>query len=1030
MSVDVGSAVGYLDLDISGFVKGLNEAQTIAESAISNITKGLSESFAFIAPKIVEPFKEASTDIEQTFNQAAQKIEEPFKGVTDGIEREWVSANQSMLKTSQDMAGNVTYYYTNSAGEIESSYTFTAEQIKNSFKQSAEEAAKTLAQKMQEAVKHVQDAGKALQDFGKSMSLYVTAPIMGAGTALLKFGSDFEKEMTNVKAITGYSADEMKRLEEGIGDIAISTGKSMKEVASAAKMVAEAGGDMNATLAQLEHGTNLAVATQTDLATTLDMVGSTMKTFGLNSEDAATQVSNTQRVVDSLASVTTRANTELTDIRQAFVNVGGAASNAGLSVDEVNAMLIRFADAGLKGGQAGTALNGVLRNLTTPTEEAAFALSQMGVELYDISTGSARDMVDIMDDVVKSLDQMTDQQRAATESVLFDNVSMKSWNTVRKEGIQSIRELTAELEGSVDAYEGVGQAAGMAAIQQEGLNAQLASIYPYLEKLGNSLLEILKPAIIEIFDKIKEWLDWLDKLDAGTKQTIVYIGLFAAAIGPVVYVLGTFMTSLASISTATKTLSTVMSGLGSSFTVLSSAIGLILSPIGLVVIAIGGLVAAFIYLWNTNEDFRIAIASIWKEISEILEGIWKDLQSVLKDLGFEFDSFSEFATFVWKKLTDFLSATFIAAFEIILDSLKWFTYTLKGILDVFIGIFTLDWEKFCEGLYEIFAAPIERLRRLWNSTVGWIIGVIDGINVKAEEAKSKALDEQIAALKNRLPKDMEEALDSTLPVVDEWSDMVNQMMYGAFDIDEMFGTAEEKIQSLSILTRAEAKAAEKEAKQSAKEAEKAAEKAAKEAEREWLRASKEINKSVENSMDVDFSKAVDGLKSGLENAFSDFDPLNSDEWDAAIGNAAQLIFAMFDTIDLSLADIGRKINGFLIDQFINLIDSIQDAGDVAERVFSRVFDGIDNRVDNLIQKVSQLVTMASSISASANYAPSISLGGTTGSKSGSVATDYSNQMGYDSSGGNTYNFYSPEPISEAVARREFEQLQRQMAFGF
>ena len=34
------------------------------------------------------------------------------------------------------------------------------------------------------------------------------------------------------------------------------------------------------------------------------------------------------------------------------------------------------------------------------------------------------------------------------------------------------------------------------------------------------------------------------------------------------------------------------------------------------------------------------------------------------------------------------------------------------------------------------------------------------------------------------------------------------------------------------------------------------------------------------------------------------------------------------------------------------------------------------------------------------------------------------------SGGNTYNFYSPEPITESVARREFEQLQRNLAFGF
>ena len=41
MAVDVGSAVGYLDLDISGFLAGLKSAQSEADTASKNISTNI-----------------------------------------------------------------------------------------------------------------------------------------------------------------------------------------------------------------------------------------------------------------------------------------------------------------------------------------------------------------------------------------------------------------------------------------------------------------------------------------------------------------------------------------------------------------------------------------------------------------------------------------------------------------------------------------------------------------------------------------------------------------------------------------------------------------------------------------------------------------------------------------------------------------------------------------------------------------------------------------------------------------------------
>ena len=65
------------------------------------------------------------------------------------------------------------------------------------------------------------ETGKAFQTIGGEFSKYISLPISGAGSALLKFGADFETEMKNLAAITGMSAEELKALEKGIEGIPV-----------------------------------------------------------------------------------------------------------------------------------------------------------------------------------------------------------------------------------------------------------------------------------------------------------------------------------------------------------------------------------------------------------------------------------------------------------------------------------------------------------------------------------------------------------------------------------------------------------------------------------------------------------------------------------------------------------------------------------------------------------------------------------------------------------------------------------------
>jgi len=315
------------------------------------------------------------------------------------------------------------------------------------------------------------EENKAAISATKTELLKTTAAITAAGAAFYKSfispAAEFQSEMSNLGAITGATNEEINQMSAGIREISKITGTPLMELAQNAKMVAEAGGDVNLVMAQMQHGTNLANATQSDMATTLDFLGSQMKTFGIAAED-------TQGVVDSFAYVSTLANLELKQLGDAYVNVGGSAAQAGMSLDDVNAIMVTFSNAGLKGGAAGTSLNAVIRNLSTPTSKASDALKELNVALYD-GTGASRDMFDIMADLESSLGGLTDEQKNHYQNVIFDSVAQKGWNMIADETIGSIAELRDELEGSSEAFDGLGQAAGMAAKQNDNLNGDIAS---------------------------------------------------------------------------------------------------------------------------------------------------------------------------------------------------------------------------------------------------------------------------------------------------------------------------------------------------------------------------------------------------------------------------------------------------------------------------------------------------------------------------------------------------------------------------
>jgi TP901 family phage tail tape measure protein len=321
--------------------------------------------------------------------------------------------------------------------------------------------------------------------------LKTTAVVAGLGAAFygafISPAASFEAEMSNIAALTGYNAEQMKRLGDEVRATAQATGTPIDELASKANQLVEVGGCLDLVVAQMRYGTDLANATRTDMGLVFDFTSAAMKTFRLEAEES-------RAVMDSMAYTTSLTNLTLSQIAEAYVNVSGAANNAGFGINDVNAKLIVLSEAGLKGGAAGTSLNAILRNLSAPTNKAAAALHELGVELYDIE-GASRDTFDIMGDLERRLASLNDEDRNNALSDIFDTVALKGWNMLADEGIDNIRELSDKIGEASEKYGGLGQSAGMAGVQLDNLKGDLALNKAALSELGMSIGEIFLPNI-------------------------------------------------------------------------------------------------------------------------------------------------------------------------------------------------------------------------------------------------------------------------------------------------------------------------------------------------------------------------------------------------------------------------------------------------------------------------------------------------------------------------------------------------------
>ena len=284
-------------------------------------------------------------------------------------------------------------------------------------------------------------------------------------TAAVGVGSDFESGMSQVAATMGITTEEIAagseefdKLQKAAKEAGATTQFSATQAAEALNYMALAGYDADKSIETLPTVLNLAAAGGMDLATASDMVTDSMSALG----DAA---GTTESFVDKMAKTSQKSNTNVQQLGEAILTVGGTAKNLAGGVVEMNTVLGIFADNGVKGAEGGTALRNVILSLTAPTDKAKKQMEALGLQVFD-ANGNMRPLNETFNDLNGILGTMTQGEQTEVLNSIFNKVDLKSVNAL----LANSGERFDELSGYISDCDGA--AADMAATMNDNLRTR------------------------------------------------------------------------------------------------------------------------------------------------------------------------------------------------------------------------------------------------------------------------------------------------------------------------------------------------------------------------------------------------------------------------------------------------------------------------------------------------------------------------------------------------------------------------------
>lgn len=605
---------------------------------------------------------------------------------------------------------------------------------------------------------HMDKLKQSMQSIGRNMTQYITVPVVGAFTMSAKSAMDFEYQLQDIRKEVEAQSGSLKETDKIMREMSSDVLKWSKQYGVGTKEINEGlftlisnGYSARVALGMMPELLKTMTANGDKTGKTIELTSSLMEQFGLNTGSTNSQIRSGNSLMNQMTEITHKTALNLDDLGTISANAGAALHGMHINTADFLTVAGKLRSAGIDASSVGTGLSSMLTRIATGTGAAAADLKKYNIAVYD-SHHNMRSMLDIVGDMKKAYSGMNDEERQKFLYDVMGQENMKVGSTLMNAHISDYRKLSKEVSNSngvVDKYNKTMRNTSEFSVQEFKSSLNSLSI-----SLGQKLLPTLTPVIKGLTSMVNRFA----KLPSPVKNSILVLTGLAAILGPMTIGIAALITSIGKIKGVLTGLSIAkkIKDIANSFKLLT-----ILNPTTLGIGAVIALGAAFVLAYQKIKPFREFINGIGKgilkglrpviamvgTIGNSLKKLFNAMKSYFSENGLSF--LQAFAN-VFKVVAISIGASMsgiIVTIRVALNLIKnvfsttWgsieqivggvFT-AIGGLLKVFAGLFTGNWQLLWSGVKDIFSGIWDSFKGIVGGVINVIIGIvnsgIDGIN--------------------------------------------------------------------------------------------------------------------------------------------------------------------------------------------------------------------------------------------------------------------------------------------------------------
>lgn len=668
MASNIGELVATATLDVAPFQSNVGRLKTYLKG-VDNSLKAMENNFKGAGKNVdnlksllsqtgsaLSSYQKVLSSQSERYNQLKASIGD-VSTATAEQKQKLVEASASMTATAAKVA------------ELQNRYQQLASSMKQAY---IDDSAFTkFGRGAQEVGNKISQVGQTISGFGSALTRGVTAPIVAGAGLVVKAAIDYESAFAGVKKTVDETATvSYKNLSDGIRQMAKELPASAVEIANVAEVAGQLGIKaedilkFSRTMIDMGESTNLSAE---EAATAIAKVANIM---GLSSDDYS-------RFGASVVDLGNNFATTEKDIVMMANRLAAGGKLAGLTAPEILGLATAMSSVGIEAEAGGTAMTQTLTaignavSLTTKdsADDLALIAKVAGTTSEEFQQAWKEKPAEALQSFIKGLN--TAREKGANMDAILMKLGMtgvRQGNMLKSLALSSDK-MSAAVNRSNQAWKENTALTNEANKRYETTESQLKMFRNQLTDIAIEFGGPLIKALREGLNAAKPWIENLSELakkfsslSTEQQQNILKWGLFAAALGPALKLLGggisvisgfakaigglskgigflsgsakylaNLLAGLTALSSSAGAAETAMAGVSTSAGSLSGAFGALANPLGLIVGSIALATAGLVYLGNEKDKARIKTEEFGSQLSDTARGELRNFQKTVDE---------------------------------------------------------------------------------------------------------------------------------------------------------------------------------------------------------------------------------------------------------------------------------------------------------------------------------------------------------------------------------------------------------------